>query len=107
MSRRIVYTKAAAADVPKLESAHLEEKAQALIKLLEENPFQNPPSYEKLRGSLQGACSRRLNIQHRLVYEVLEEEKTVKIISMWTHYEALRDQAEDTDGLSFMLSMLP
>ena len=87
MSRRIVYTKAAAADVPKLKSAHLEEKAQALIKLLEENPFQNPPSYEKLRGSLQGAYSRRLNIQHRLVYEVLGEENTVKIISMWTHYE--------------------
>ena len=87
MSRRIVYTKAAAADVPKLKSAHLEEKAKALIKLLEENPFQNPPSYEKLRGSLQGACSRRLNIQHRLVYEVLEEEKTVKVISMWTYYE--------------------
>ena len=87
MSRRIVYTKAAAADVPKLKSAHLEEKAQALIKLLEENPFQNPPSYERLRGSLQGACSRRLNIQHRLVYEVLGEENTVKIISMWTHYE--------------------
>ena len=107
MSQRIVYTKAAAADVPKLKSAHLEEKAQALIKLLEENPFQNPPPYEKLRGSLQGAYSRRLNIQHRLVYEVLEEEKTVKIISMWTHYEAPRDQAEDTDGLSFMLSMLP
>ena len=107
VSRRIVYTKAAAVDVPKLKAAHLAEKAQALIKILEENPFQNPPSYEKLRGSLQGAYSRRLNIQHRLVYEVLEEEKTVKIISMWTHYEALRDQAEDTDGLSFMLSMLP
>ena len=99
----IVYTKAAAADVPKLKAAHLAEKAQALIKILGENPFQNPPPYEKLRGSLQGAYSRRLNIQHRLVYEVLEEEKTVKIISMWTHYEALRDQAEDTDGLSFML----
>ena len=72
---------------PKLKSAHLEEKAQALIKLLEENPFQTPPSYERLRGSLQGAYSRRLNIQHRLVYEVLVEEKTVKVISMWTHYE--------------------
>lgn len=87
MSYRIVYTKAAAADVPKLKAAHLAKKAQALIEILEKNPFQNPPPYEKLRGSLQGAYSRRINIQHRLVYEVLEEEKTVKIISMWTHYE--------------------
>ena len=87
MSYRIVYTKAAAADVPKLKAAHLAKKAQALIEILEKNPFQNPPPYEKLRGSLQGAYSRRINIQHRLVYEVLEEEETVKIISMWTHYE--------------------
>ena len=87
MSYRIVYTKAAAADVPKLKAAHLAKKAQALIEILEKNPFQNPPPYEKLRGSLQGAYSRRLNIQHRFVYEVLEEEKSVKIISMWTHYE--------------------
>lgn len=83
----IVYTKAAAADVPKLKAARLAEKAQTLIEILGENPFQKPPSYENLRGSLQGAYSRRLNIQHRLVYEVLVEEKTVKIISMWTHYE--------------------
>jgi len=87
VSYRIVYTKAAAADVPKLKAAHLAKKAQALIEILEKNPFQNPPPYEKLRGSLQGAYSRRINIQHRLVYEVLEEEKSVKIISMWTHYE--------------------
>jgi len=83
----IVYTKAAVADVPKLKAVHLAEKAQTLIKILGENPFQTPPSYENLRGSLQSAYSRRLNIQHRLVYEVLEEEKTVKIISMWTYYE--------------------
>ena len=83
----IVYTKAAAADVPKLKAARLAEKAQTLIEILGENPFQKPPSYENLRGSLQGAYSRRLNIQHRLVYEVLVEEKTVKGISMWTHYE--------------------
>lgn len=87
MSWRIVYTKAAAVDVPKLKAVHLAEKAQTLIEILGENPFQKPPSYENLRGSLQGAYSRRLNIQHRLVYEVLEEEKTVKVISMWTHYE--------------------
>lgn len=87
MSYRIVYTKAAAADIPKLKAAHLARKAQALIEILEENPFRNPPLYEKLRGSLQGAYARRLNIQHRLVYEVLEEETTVKMLSMWTHYE--------------------
>ena len=83
----IVYTKAAVSDVPKLKAVHLAEKAQTLINILGENPFQTPPSYENLRGSLQGAYSRRLNIQHRLVYEVLVEEKTVKVISMWTHYE--------------------
>ena len=83
----IVYTKAAAADVPKLKAVHLAEKAQTLIEILGETPFQKPPAYENLRGSLQGAYSRRLNIQHRLVYEVLVEEKTVKVISMWTHYE--------------------
>ena len=87
VSWRIVYTQAAAADVPKLKAARLAEKAQTLIEILGENPFQKPPSYENLRGSLQGAYSRRLNIQHRLVYEVLVEEKTVKVISMWTHYE--------------------
>lgn len=87
VSYRIVYTKTAAADIPKLKAAHLAKKAQVLIGILAEHPFQNPPPYEKLRGNLQGAYARRLNIQHRLVYEVLEEEKTVKIISMWTHYE--------------------
>ena len=87
MSYRIVYTKTAAADIPKLKAAHLAKKAQVLIGILAENPFQIPPPYEKLRGNLQGAYARRLNIQHRLVYEVLEKEKTVKIISMWTHYE--------------------
>lgn len=87
MSYRIVYTKTAAVDIPKLKAAHLAKKAQVLIGILAEHPFQMPPPYEKLRGNLQGAYARRLNIQHRLVYEVLEEEKTVKMISMWTHYE--------------------
>ena len=87
VSYRIAYTKAAVADIPKLKATHLAKKAQVLIGILTKNPFQNPPPYEKLRGNLQGAYARRLNIQHRLVYEVLEEEKTVKIISMWTHYE--------------------
>ena len=84
---RIVYTKTAVKDIPKLKAAHLEEKAKALIEVLRENPFQSPPSYEKLVGELQGLYSRRINLQHRLVYEVLEEENTVKIVSLWTHYE--------------------
>ena len=83
----IVYTKGAAADIPKLKATKLDSKAKALIEILRENPYQNPPSYEKLQGSLYGAYSRRINIKHRLVYEIIEEEKIVKIISMWTHYE--------------------
>ena len=84
---RIVYTKSAVKDIPKLKAAHLGEKAKALIEVLKENPYQTPPSYEKLVGDLQGLYSRRINVQHRLVYEVCEEEKTVKIVSLWTHYE--------------------
>lgn len=83
----IVYTKRAVKDIPKLKSAKLDKKARTLIDLLRKNPFQSPPPFEKLVGDLQGACSRRINIQHRLVYQVLEEEQTVKIISMWTHYD--------------------
>lgn len=84
---RIVYTKTATKDIPKLKSAHLDEKAKSLIEIIRENPFQNPPPYEKLIGDLNGAYSRRINVQHRLVYEVYESEKTIKIISLWTHYE--------------------
>ena len=65
----------------------LDKKARALIEIIKENPYKTPPSYEKLMGDLTGAYSRRINIKHRVVYEVLEEEKTVKIISLWTHYE--------------------
>lgn len=83
----IVYTKKAANDIPNLKAAKLEKKAKALIDLIRENPYQTPPPYEKLQGDLQGAYSRRINIKHRLVYEVFEGEKTVKIISLWTHYE--------------------
>ena len=83
----IFYTKNAANDVQKLKAAKLDRKARALIDLLRENPFQNPPPYEKLQGDLQGAYSRRINIKHRLVYQVLEDQKAVKILSMWTHYE--------------------
>jgi len=83
----IVYTKTAAKDIPKLKAAHLDGKAKALIELLRENPYQTPPTYEKLVGDLQGLYSRRINVQHRLVYEVLEDQKTVKILSLWSHYE--------------------
>ena len=84
---KIVYTKTAAKDIPKLKAAHLDAKAKALIDVIRENPYQAPPSYEKLVGDLQGLYSRRINIQHRLVYQVFEEEKTIKIVSLWTHYE--------------------
>ncbi len=83
----IYYTKKAASDIPKLKSAKLDKKAKALIDLLKQNPFLTPPRYERLQGDLQGAYSRRINLQHRLVYAVNEQNKTVKIISLWTHYE--------------------
>lgn len=83
----IYYTKKAANDIPKLKAAKLNEKAKALIEILRQNPYQTPPPYEKLQGNLQGAYSRRINIKHRLVYEICEEEKAVKILSIWTHYE--------------------
>jgi Txe/YoeB family toxin of toxin-antitoxin system len=84
---KIVYTKRALKDILKLKSAGLDNKAKALIELIRENPFKTPPSYEKLQGDLHGAYSRRINIQHGLIYEVIETEHTIKIISMWTHYE--------------------
>jgi len=83
----IVYTKKAINDIPKLKSVKLDKKAKALVEIIKENPYKTPPTYEKLMGDLTGAYSRRINIKHRLVYEVLEEEKTVKIISLWTHYD--------------------
>lgn len=81
------FTKRAQKDAKKLAAAGLKPKAEELLAILEQNPYENPPSYEKLKGDLQGAYSRRINIQHRLVYEVLEEERIVKVLSMWTHYE--------------------
>ncbi|MBR2764467.1 MAG: Txe/YoeB family addiction module toxin [Blautia sp.] len=84
---RIVYTKTAVKDISKLKAAHLDTKARALIEIIRENPFQRPPAYEKLVGDLDGLYSRRINLQYRLVYEVLEEAQTVKIVSLWTHYE--------------------
>ena len=83
----IVYFKKALKDIPKLKAAKLDIKVKRLIDLLREDPYQNPPPYEKLVGDLHGAYSRRINIQHRLVYSVEDESKTVKIISMWSHYE--------------------
>ena len=83
----IFYTKKAANDIANIKAAKLEKKTKALIELIRENPYQTPPQYEKLQGDLQGAYSRRINIKHRLVYEVFEEEKSIKIISLWTHYE--------------------
>ena len=84
---QIVYTKTAIKDIPKLKAAHLDTKAKALIDVIRENPYQTPPSYEKLVGDLQGLYSRRINVQHHLVYEVLEDKKIIKIVSLWTHYE--------------------
>lgn len=87
MSWRIVFTKQAQKDAKKIAAAGLRPKAEELLNILHENPYQTPPRYEKLIGDLSGAYSRRINIQHRLVYQVYEEDKTVKILRMWTHYE--------------------
>ncbi|MEI8103138.1 MAG: Txe/YoeB family addiction module toxin [Chlorobium sp.] len=87
MKWELVYTKHARKDAQKLSSAGLKEKTLALLMVLRENPFQNPPPYEKLVGDLSGAYSRRINIQHRLVYQVLEELRVVKVLRMWSHYE--------------------
>ncbi len=87
MSWEIVYTKQAKKDAKKLASAGLKNKALNLLGILKENPYQNPPPYEKLVGDLSGAYSRRINIQHRLIYQVYEKEKVIKVIRLWTHYE--------------------
>ena len=86
---KIVYTKDSIKDIEKLKGANLNKKVSALIEIIKNNPFQTPPSYEKLVGDLQGLYSRRINIKHRLVYQILENVQTVKIISMWTHYEKI------------------
>jgi Txe/YoeB family toxin of toxin-antitoxin system len=87
VSWQIVYTKQAQKDAKKLGATGLREKAEQLLTILAENPYQNPPPYEKLVGDLAGAYSRRINIQHRLVYQVLEESRTVKVLRLWSHYE--------------------
>jgi len=87
VSWTLVFTKQAQKDAKKLKASGLKPKAERLLEILELNPYQNPPPFEKLVGDLAGACSRRINIQHRLVYQVLEDVKTIKIIRFWTHYE--------------------
>ena len=87
MKYQLVFTKQAVKDSKKLSSAGLRPKAEKLLEIISENPFQNPTPYEKLTGDLTGYYSRRINIQHRLVYQVLTKEKVVKVIRLWTHYE--------------------
>lgn len=87
MSRRLLYTQQARKDARKLAAAGLKPKALEILAILEVDPFQSPPPFEKLVGDLSGAFSRRINLQHRLVYQVLEDERIVKVLRMWTHYE--------------------
>jgi toxin YoeB len=87
VSWRLVYTKAAQKDAKNLRAAGLKDKAQVLLGILEADPYQSPPPFEKLVGDLSGAFSRRINIQHRLVYQVVEDEHVVKVLRMWSHYE--------------------
>ena len=87
VSWKIVFTKQAQKDAKKIAASNLKTQTQRLLDILAINPFQNPPSFEKLIGDLSGAISRRINIQHRLVYQLYSEEKTIKVIRMWTHYE--------------------
>ena len=87
VSWQLVFTKQAQKDAKKLAHSGLKPQAERLLEIIKENPFKNPPPFEKLVGDLSGAYSRRINILHRLVYEVLEDVKTIKVIRMWTHYE--------------------
>ena len=87
MNWRLVFTKAAQKDAKKLATAGLKPKAQALLEILEQDPYRTPPPLEKLVGDLAGAYSRRITIQHRLVYQILDEERVVKVLRMWTHYD--------------------
>ena len=87
MTWAVVFAKQAQKDAQKLAASGLKAKAQELLAVIKDNPFQNPPPYEKLVGDLSGAYSRRINIQHRLVYEVLPEQQIVKVLRMWSHYE--------------------
>lgn len=84
---RIIYSPIACKDAKKLSQSNLKDKCQKLLELIKENPYQNPPPYEKLVGDLKGCISRRINIQHRLVYAIIEEDKIIRVLRMWTHYE--------------------
>ncbi len=84
---RVVFTNRAQKDAKKIAASNLRAKAEEILEVLAEDPFKSPPTFEKLVGDLTGAYSRRINIQHRMVYQVLNEEKTVKVLSMWSHYE--------------------
>jgi toxin YoeB len=84
---KVVFTKQAKKDAKKISRSGLRPQAEHLIEILKEDPYKTPPPYERLLGDLSGACSRRINIQHRLVYQILDDIKTVKVIRMWTHYE--------------------
>lgn len=87
MSYKLLFTRQAQKDAKKLKGSHLAVKARELLDLIAENPFASPPPFESLVGDLQGAYSRRINIQHRLVYQVIENEKTIKVLRLWTHYD--------------------
>lgn len=87
MKWRLIFTRQAQKDAKKISRAGLRTQVETLLVILAENPFQNPPPYEKLVGDLRGALSRRINIQHRLIYQVLKDEEMVKVIRLWTHYE--------------------
>jgi Txe/YoeB family toxin of toxin-antitoxin system len=87
VSWKVVFTRQAQKDAKKLSSSGLKSKAEEIIEILRQDPYQTPPPYEKLIGDLSGACSRRLNIQHRIVYQIYNDEKIVKMIRMWTHYK--------------------
>jgi len=87
VSWRVVYSKHAQKDAKKLAKSNLKTRAQELLAILRNDPFQNPPPFEKLVGDLEGTYSRRINIQHRLVYQILVDERVVKVLRMWTHYE--------------------
>jgi len=87
VSWRLIFTKQAQKDAKKIAQSGLKAQTSKLLDILKKNPYQNPPAYEKLVGDLSGAFSRRINIQHRLIYQVLDDVKTVKVIRMWTHYE--------------------
>jgi toxin YoeB len=84
---KVVFTKQAQKDAKKISASHLRDKVESLLELIQKDPYGSPPGYEKLIGDLSGFLSRRINIQHRLVYEVYETERTIKVVRMWTHYE--------------------